>query len=165
MEYSLKYQQLVRFLLTTFIGLSISLSVNPCQAYFEGAPAYNAKYRPIYAHQGIEVYVDLSSIYIVQEDTTTLRFNVLTASCQEDTDTVSESSKPMHFLVNKSTREAWIWTTNNPKWTYLDLNRAPYGYEVSSFVAVNLCYAYLYGGFLNDAYGDAAASAGFYKGE
>jgi hypothetical protein len=33
-------------LLTTFIGLNISLSVNPCQAYFEGAPTYNGKYRP-----------------------------------------------------------------------------------------------------------------------
>jgi len=165
MKNIVNYQHFAKILVVGVLGLSISLGAGQCQAYFKGAPAYNSNYRPIYAHQGVETYVDLASIHIVKEDDTTLQFNVLTAHCEEDADTVSESGKPMQFRVNKSTREAWIWTASNQKWMYLNLNRTPYGYEESSFTAVNLCYAYLHGEFLNDSSGEAATYGGYYKGK
>ncbi|SEJ54543.1 hypothetical protein SAMN05660742_11021 [Propionispira arboris] len=159
-----KHLHIARLLVAGFLGLSISMAIVPCQAYFKGAPAYNSNYRPIYAHQGVEVYVDLASIHIMKEDNKNLEFTVLTAFCEEDADMVTESGKTMHFLVNKSTRQAWIWAENKQTWMYLDLNRTPYGYEESSFTAVNLCYAYLHGEFLNDSSGDATAVGGNYKG-
>jgi hypothetical protein len=159
------YKRFLRFLAVGCLGLSISLGASVCQAYFKGAPAYNANYRPIKAHMGVEVYVDLSSMYIVKDKGNLLRFNVLTAYCDEDADAVTMSSTPLRFLVNKSTREAWIWADRDKKWSYLNLNRVPYGYEESSFNAVNMCYAYLYGEFLNDSSGEAAEYGAYYKGK
>lgn len=154
----------IKILVVGFLGLSISLGFSECQAYFKGAPAYNSNYRPIKAHQGVEQYVDLSSIYVIKDKESALEFNVLTVHCKEDAETVSENSTPLKFRINKATREAWVWGARDQKWVYLNLNRTPYGYEEGSFNAVNMCYAYMYGEFLNDSSGDAAAYGGYYKG-
>lgn len=48
---------------------------------------------------------------------------------------------PLNFGINKLTKEAW--GADKSGWVLLNLQRAPYGYEESSFNAVNICYAHL----------------------
>ena len=145
------------------LGIGIMLSSSMCQAYFNGAPAYNSNYRPINAHMGVEAYVDLSSTHIVTDNERWLVFNVLTVSADEDSDEVRANNTPIKFKVNKQTREAWIFSKQ--EWNYLELNRSPFGYETSSFTTVNMVYRDLYGEFLNDSSGTAAAYDKYYKGE
>lgn len=136
---------------------------NECQAYFQGAPAYNSNYRPVYAHMGVESYVDLSTIKVTQDTDTWLVFNVLTVTATEDSDSTKTGKEPSRFGINKKTREAWMVVDS--KWKRLELNRVPFGYEVSSFNTVNMCYLHLYGEFLNDSSGGAEASGSNYKGK
>lgn len=156
-------KQFAKFLIVGCLGLSVVLGSGECQAYFKGAPAYNSNYRPIYAHMRVETYVDLSSINIVQNDNTWLVFNVLTVNADEDSDIVRENNKTIRFKVNKHSREAWV--ANNSDWNYINFNRSPYGYEQSAFVAVNMCYEYMYGEFLNDSSGSAISTGSDYKGK
>lgn len=156
-------KQWVKSLITLVLGLSVVFGAGEGQAYFNGAPAYNPNYRPINGHMGYETYVDLSSINIMQNDNTWLVFNVLTATAKEDSDELRENNTALKYKVNKHTGEAWI--ANESGWKYLALNREPFGYETSSFNAVNMCYAHLYGEYLNDASGSAADMAAYYKGE
>ncbi len=155
-------KQLIKYLAVAILGFSVSFGTGNCQAYFKGAPAYDSNYRPIYAHMRVERYVDLSSMNIIQNDDTWLVFSVLTASTDEDSDILRKSDTATRYKINKLTREAWI--ANNSGWDYLNLQRAPYGYEESSFNAVNICYAHLYGEFLNDSSGSASAYISYYKG-
>ena len=155
-------KQLAKFFAVGLLSLSLSLVAGTCQAYFKGAPAYNANYRPIYAHMGFETYVELSSLNIVENNNTWLVFNVLTASTPEDGDELRTSNTAMSFKINKQTKEAWLGS--NSEWKYLELNRSPFGFEASSFIAVNICYRYMYGNFLNDSSGIAGRYLAYYKG-
>lgn len=171
-------KQLAKFLIVGFWGLSVVLGAGECQAYYNGAPAYNENYRPIQAHMGSEGYVDLSTIDIFRENDTWLKFTVQTVSAKEDADEVRKNQSFIMFKVNKKTREAWVASTvdaevlmamaslnDNIKWKCLDLNRAPAGYEMSSFNMVNICYKHKYGEFLNDSSGTAASIGSKYKGK
>ena len=169
-------KQLVKFLIVGFWGLSVVLGAGDCQAYYNGAPAYNANYRPIQAHMGIEGYVDLSTMDIFRENDTWLKFTVQTVSAKEDADEVRKDQRFIMFKVNKKTREAWVASTvdtemamaalnGNIKWKYLDLNKAPAGNEMSSFNMVNIYYKHKYGEFLNDSSGTAASIGSKYKGK
>ena len=146
------------------LGLSMVVLSGVSQAYYNGAPAYNSNYRPVYAHMGVEKYVDLTSIHVLREDDAWLEFNVLIRSAKEDADALEAGSTTIGFRVNKRSREAWL--KQDAGWKYMNLNTtSPRGYEISSISAVNLCYEYLHGEFLNDTSGMAAAAGKNYKGQ
>jgi hypothetical protein len=174
--------QILKFLLIGLLGLGIVVSGGECQAYFNGAPAYDANYRPIEARMGIERYVDLSTMDIFRENDTWLKFTVKTVSAKEDAGTVyrdvNSDQRFLLFKVNKQTREAWVASAidaevlmamaavnDNIQWKYLNLNKAPAGYEMSSYNIVNICYKHKYGEYLNDSSGTAALCSEWYKGE
>ena len=170
--------QIRKYLIMGLLGLGVVFSGGECQAYFNGAPAYNANYRPINARQGVETYVDVSTMHTVFENNTWLKFSVVTVIAKEDTDVTTIVQDFKLIKINKQTREAWVSSTVDAEgvlgmavlndkinWRYLELNKQPAGYELSSFTMVNVCYNYKYGEFLNDTSGTAASAAKWYKGE
>lgn len=170
--------QVLKCLVLGLLGLGMVLGGEVCQAYFNGALAYNVDYRPINARQGCETYVDVSSMHTVFENKTWLKFSVGILTAKED-DNVARKIQEFNLVkINKIAREAWVSSTvdgddvlavavlnDRINWRYLDLNKQPAGYELRSFNMVNICYKYKFGEFLNDASGTAAQAEEWYKGE
>lgn len=161
--YGIVRRRFSRLLAAGFLGVSLLWGGSNCQAYFNGALAYNENYRSVDAKMRVEKYIDLSSINKSVDNAQWLIFSVQLLAADEDADVVRVSSTPARFKINKESREAWVEANNG--WRYLDLNKSPFGYEISSFNMVNLCYQHLFADFLNDSTGTTAEILKSYKGE
>lgn len=116
------------------------------QAMFNSELAYNPNYRPTYFGMGSEQYVDLSSVYTIENSANEWRFNVNMFSSHEDSGVIS-NTYTVEYEVNKKNRTARVnyghgWRNVN----FVNPNHS----ESSAVNAVNFCYAYFFGEYLHN---------------
>lgn len=131
-------------------------------AAFNSSYAYNSNYRPVWLDKGWEEYVDVSSIYTIENSDKWWIFNVIEFSTPNDSEEILHqwTSK---YKINKKNHKAYAYDKKHDTWNnipmYGDLNRVNW----YNFVIINYCYAYMNGHYLGDSNKMSAAEK-WYKG-
>lgn len=132
--------------------------------YFTSALAYDSKYRPVYAHMDTEVYLDMTSITTLYEDSDTWIFTAKSLLTHRGNELLMEGKGSSKYQVNRSTKQAWYWDERNGKWKYLDSHHMA-GYMLPAYITANWAVKVRYGYFLNADDPIVQDYAKYYKGK
>lgn len=131
------------------------------QAMFNSELAYNHNYRPIYfGMQSEEGYVDISSVYTIENTKDIWRFNVNVFTSPEDSGVIAETI-PVQYIVDKKHGTARV----NYGLGWKDVNfKNPNEGDSTSVNAINFCYAYFFGRYFQN--NECTYNMGkYYKGQ
>lgn len=134
------------------------------KTYFNSALVYNPKYRPVYAHMDGETYLDLDSVSTVKDTESTWVFTATLYSTIRNSDILPRDGYSLKAMVDKQNHRAWIWDDRKQQWQEIPMHSVPYGYQLSSCVAVNWIYQHRYGEFLGGLGGSMQYVANSYRG-
>lgn len=135
-------------------------------SYFNSSLAYDKRYRPVYAHMGMEWYLDMKSITTYVNDDNVCEFSCGIRTANQESDIISDSKGTLHFKVDKKNHSLWLETDdgNSKKWTELYIKGYPTGAWMTVTVAGIFAYREISGALLSDLGGSIEEIEEWYKG-